>query len=58
MIKGKEVKLIYAGIALFLFLLGCVQVQRGVVEFNIVAILPLLISLGLIVSYFWERLKK
>lgn len=58
MIKGKEVKLIYAGIALFLFLLGCVQVQSGVVEFNIVAILPLLISFGLIVSYFGESLKK
>ena len=52
MIKGKKVKLFYAAISFVLFIFACIQTYNGVVDFNIVAVAPLIISVVLLSSYF------
>ena len=58
MIKGAKVRLFYAAIAFILFLFACLQAYRGVIEFNIVVLSPLLIAIVLVISYFVVKNKK
>lgn len=58
MIKGEKVKIFYSVISFLLFLLACRQVKRGIIEFNIVVVIPLIITFVLILSYFWNVKKR
>ena len=58
MIKGEKVKLFYAAISFALFLFACIQIYNGVVDVNVVAVIPLIISVALLLSYFVVKYKK